>query len=153
MPGTSSQRGPLRGADLCYELELSAEEATLGVNKDINIIRMETCKDCLGRGAKPTSTLEQCYRCKGTGKYHEVSGIFTAFGPCTHCDGKGSLRQISCNTCEGQGRRQLQQSLQVNIPAGIENRTRIKIAHEGDGGEPSGEPGDLYLEIRVQRTS
>jgi molecular chaperone DnaJ len=153
MPGTPSQRGPMRGADLSYELELSAEEATQGVNKDIEIIRMELCKDCQGRGAKTTSTQEVCYRCEGTGKYQEVSGIFTASGPCPHCGGKGTLRQTSCKSCSGQGRSQVRQSLQVNIPAGIENRTRIKIADEGDGGEPRGESGDLYLEIRVQRTS
>ncbi|UCG11632.1 MAG: DnaJ domain-containing protein [Deltaproteobacteria bacterium] len=148
--GVSLQRGPLRGADLCYELELTAEEATMGGRKSIEVTTTETCSKCQGRGLTPTTEVQVCPRCQGTGEYNEVSSIFAATGVCSRCNGNGNLRQTTCDTCDGGGRREVHKSLLVNVPAGIENSTRLKIAHQGDGGEYDGESGDLYLLVHIR---
>lgn len=148
--GMRPQRGPLRGADLCYKLELSIEEAAIGVKKTIQIVTMETCQQCSGNGVKPTSTVEVCPWCQGSGSYRESSAIYTAAGVCPKCNGKGSLRQLSCSACDGQGRREVKKDLLVNIPAGVQTNTRLKISEEGDGGEHNGESGDLYLLLQVR---
>ncbi|MBT8406877.1 MAG: DnaJ domain-containing protein [Deltaproteobacteria bacterium] len=148
--GPGRQPHPSRGADLSYQLELSSEEAAIGAEKHIQVSTMETCPKCLGNGVKQTSSLQDCPWCHGSGKYTETSGIFTATGECAKCNGKGSLRSLSCDSCRGQGRREVKKDLQVDIPAGIQNNTRLKISREGDGGELNGEEGDLYVNIRIK---
>jgi molecular chaperone DnaJ len=130
--GTGSQRHPSRGADLCYQLELSREEAANGARKSIQIDIMESCPQCQGNGVKPSSTLQSC------------------LGECPKCNGKGSLRSLSCDSCNGQGRREVKKDFQVDIPAGIQNNTRLKISREGDGGEFNDESGDLYVVLRIR---
>jgi len=114
--GTGSQRHPSRGADLCFQLELSSQEAANGAQKNIQINIMETCPA----------------------------------GECLKCNGKGSLRSLSCDSCNGQGRREVKKDLQVDIPPGIQNNTRLKISREGDGGELNHDSGDLYLNIQIK---
>jgi molecular chaperone DnaJ len=147
---TGSQRHPSRGADLSYQLELSREEAANGARKSIQIDIMESCPQCQGNGVKPSSTLQSCFWCGGSGAYTATSGIFTATGECPKCNGKGSLRSLSCDSCNGQGRREIKKDFQVDIPAGIQNNTRVKISREGDGGEFNDESGDLYVNIRIK---
>ena len=148
--GTGSQRHPSRGADLCFQLELSREEAAIGARKSIQINIMEICRQCQGNGVKTTSTSQTCSWCGGSGKYTATSGIFTATGECPKCNGKGSLRSLSCDSCNGQGRREVKKDFQVNIPAGIQNNTRLKISREGDGGELNHDSGDLYVNIQIK---
>lgn len=148
--GPGRQPHPSRGADLSYQLELSSEEAASGAEKHIQVSTMETCPKCRGNGVKQTSSLQDCTWCHGSGKYTETSGIFTATGECPKCNGKGSLRSLSCDSCKGQGRREVKKDLQVDIPAGIQNNTRLKISREGDGGELSHDSGDLYVNIRIK---
>ena len=148
--GTGSQRHPSRGADLCYQLELSREEAANGARKSIQIDIMESCPQCQGNGVKPSSTLQSCSWCGGSGTHTATSGIFSATGECPKCNGKGSLRSLSCDSCNGQGRREVKKDFQVDIPAGIKNNTRLKISREGDGGEFNDESGDLYVNIRIK---
>ena len=149
--GARSERGPLRGADLCYEFELSPEEAAMGLKKIIQISTMETCPQCQGKGVKSTSTVQICPWCRGSGGFSETSSIFAATGICPKCNGKGKGRQTSCNSCDGQGRREVEKDLLVNIPAGVQNNTRLKISQEGDGGEVNAESGDLYLMLQVRQ--
>ena len=111
---------------------------------------MKTCPKCLGNGVKQTSSLQNCPWCHGSGQYTETSGIFTAAGECPKCNGKGSLRSLSCDSCNGQGRSEIKKDLLVHIPAGVQNNTRLKISHEGDGGELNGEEGDLYVNIQIK---
>jgi molecular chaperone DnaJ len=151
--GMQPQRGPLPGADLCYQLELSPEEAAMGVKRTIQISTMKTCPHCLGNGFKPTSTIQACPWCRGSGRYRESSGIFTTAGVCPKCDGSGNLRQLSCSYCEGHGRREVKKDFLVNIPAGVENNTRLIISQEGDGGAHQAESGDLYLLLQVRLRS
>ena len=148
--GPDRQPHPSRGADLCYQLELSSEEAASGAEKHIQVSTMEICPKCRGNGVKQTSSLQDCPWCHGSGKYTETSGIFTATGECTKCKGKGSLRSLSCDSCNGQGRREVKKDLQVNIPAGVQNNTRLKISREGDGGEVYGGEGDLYVVLQIR---
>lgn len=148
--GTGRQKHPSRGADLCYQLELSSEEASEGTRKRIQVSSMETCGQCQGNGVVATSALQTCPWCQGRGKYTESSGIFTATGTCPKCSGKGSLRMLPCVSCDGQGRRQVNKDLLVNIPAGVKNNTRLKISQEGDGGEQNGEDGDFYVMLHVR---
>lgn len=148
--GAQAPRGPLRGADLCYEIELSSEEAALGVQKEIRIEAMEICSPCLGNGFVPTSGLEVCPWCTGTGAYRGTSGVFMAYGSCPKCNGEGRMRQRSCTSCDGHGRLHAQKSVLLNIPPGVENNSRIKISSEGDGGEHSAQSGDLYVLLHVR---
>ena len=148
--GTGSQRHPSRGADLSYQLELSREEAANGARKSIQIDIMESCPQCQGNAVKPSSTVQSCYWCGGSGTYTATSGIFTAAGECPKCNGKGSLRSLSCDSCNGQGRREVKKDFQVDIPPGIQNNTRLKISREGDGGELYHDSGDLYVVLRIR---
>ena len=150
MSGPSRQPHPSRGADLCYQLEVSSEEAATGGKKHIQINTMETCPNCQGNRVRPTSSLQDCPWCSGSGNHTETSGIFAAVGTCSKCNGKGSLRARSCPSCNGLGRREIKKDLIVNIPAGVQNNTRLKISHEGDGGEVNGEEGDLYMVLRIR---
>jgi len=148
--GTRSPRGPLPGADLCYQLELSHEEAVVGVKKTIQISTMVTCLQCRGNGVKSSSEVQICPWCRGSGRYSEASTVFAAAGVCPKCNGEGSGRLIACNSCDGRGRREVKKDLLVNIPAGVENNTRLKISREGDDGEVNGAAGDLYVLLKVR---
>lgn len=144
------QPHPSRGADLCYQLELSSDEASRGAEKYIQVSIMEICPKCRGNGVRQTSSLEDCPWCRGSGRYSESSGIFAAVGTCPKCNGTGRLRLLLCGSCDGVGRRQLQKELLVHIPAGVQNNTRLKLSHEGDGGEVHAEDGDLYVNIQIK---
>jgi len=143
------QAHPSRGADLCYQIEVSSEEASKGGMKEIRVSTMDTCGACRGNGVISTSDLQTCPWCKGSGRYTESSGIFAAIGTCPKCKGKGKVRMLPCLACEGQGRLEVTKDLLVDIPAGVENNTRLKISSQGDSGE-NGQSGDLYLLIQVK---
>ena len=148
--GPGRQPHPSRGADLSYRLELSAEEAASGAEKHIQVSTMKTCPECRGNGMKQTSSLQDCPWCHGSGKFTATSAVFTAAGECPKCNGKGSLRSLSCDSCNGQGRHEIKKDLLVHIPAGVQNNTRLKISHEGDEGEVDGEEGDLYVVLHIR---
>jgi molecular chaperone DnaJ len=93
--------------------------------------------------------LQTCPWCKGSGRCTESSGIFSAIGTCPKCKGKGEARMLPCLSCKGQGRLEVTKDLLVDIPAGVENNSRLKISSQGDSGE-NGQPGDLYLLIQVK---
>lgn len=143
------QAHPSRGADLCYQLEVSPEEAILGGVKQIRVNAMETCGTCRGNGVISTSDLQACPWCKGSGRYTESAGVFSAIGTCPKCEGKGEGRMQPCASCEGQGRLEVAKDLMIDIPAGVENNSRLKISGQGDSGA-DGQSGDLYLLIQVK---
>jgi molecular chaperone DnaJ len=150
--GVRPQEHPSRGADLCYQLELSSKEAINGAMKQIRVNTMENCTACRGNGVISTTNLQTCSWCKGSGKYTESSGIFTAIGTCPKCKGQGKVRMHPCPPCEGQGRLEVTKDLLVDIPAGVENNTRLKISSQGDSGE-NGQSGDLYIILQVRTDS
>ncbi|CAM3728885.1 molecular chaperone DnaJ [Alicyclobacillus pomorum] len=152
--GGRTQRGPQRGHDLEYELEIEFEEAAFGVEKQIQIPRTETCSTCTGSGAKPGTKVEQCSVCKGTGEQQTV--VNTPFGRmvnrkvCSACRGRGVHISTPCPDCHGQGRRRVRRTVSVRVPAGVDNGTRLRIPGAGESSPNGGQPGDLHIVIRVR---
>ena len=125
LSGAQPPRGPLPGADLCLELELSSEQAAVGARKTIEIARMETCSQCRGSGTRRSTGELDCYWCRGRGEFSGVSNIFATNGVCAKCGGSGRLPFACCSGCSGEGRRLTLESLEVEIPAGVTQETRL----------------------------
>lgn len=154
---TTSQtrrQGPVRGADLRYNLELDFKEAVFGIEKEIQIKKSETCGTCNGSGAKPGSTKETCSKCNGTGevRYAQQSpfGQFVRVATCDVCDGTGEIIKEKCNTCGGAGKEIKRKKIKVKVPAGVDNGSVISIHGEGEAGDKGGPSGDLYIYITVK---
>ena len=148
--GKQPHRGPLPGADLCLTVALSAVEAAQGVQKSLEITRMEGCKHCEGTGVRPSSERHPCPTCGGSGTFSGSLGIFAAADACPRCNGDGRVAQASCNVCEGRGRYETRYVMTVAVPGGATDGMRLKFPREGDGGDYGARPGDLYLELRIR---
>jgi len=140
----------LRGSDLRYNLEITLEEAFAGRTVDIDVPTLATCSTCDGSGAKPGTGMSQCRHCNGQGKVRAAQGFFTIERTCPICNGRGQILEQPCTDCGGQGRRQQSRTLSVDIPKGIEDGTRIRLANEGEAGLRGGPPGDLYIFISLK---
>ncbi len=151
---TGRRRGPRRGADLRYDLTLSFEEAVFGCQKEIEITRLDICPACQGSGAEPGTTPVRCSECNGTGQVrrvqHSILGSFVNVSTCPVCGGTGETIPIPCRRCNGAGRTHITRKLSVNIPAGVDTGTRIRLAGEGEPGERGGPPGNLYVFLEVE---
>ncbi len=145
-----AQQSRLRGSDLRYNLEISLEEAYLGRTVEIDVPTLVTCKTCDGGGAKPGTGMSTCKHCNGHGKVRAAQGFFTIERTCPVCQGRGQMMDQPCTDCGGQGRKQENRKLSVDIPKGIEDGTRIRLANEGEAGLRGGPPGDLYIFISVK---
>lgn len=147
--GGGRRAGPGRGADLKYNLEINLEEAFGGKKAEIKVPGSVSCETCEGSGAKPGSGPVTCGTCKGAGRVRVQQGFFTIERTCPHCHGEG--RQISdpCTDCAGQGRVRRERTLSVDVPAGIEDGTRIRLSGEGEAGPRGGPEGDLYIFVNV----
>lgn len=139
-----------RGNDLRYNLRISLEEAFSGLAKTINVPTAVTCGNCNGTGAEGQSEPLACPTCSGMGKVRAQQGFFTVERTCPTCSGAGQTIKDPCNTCNGHGRVEKEKSLSVNIPAGVETGTRIRLAGEGEAGLRGGPTGDLYIFIEVK---
>ncbi|MCZ4268613.1 MAG: molecular chaperone DnaJ [Pseudomonadota bacterium] len=148
--GNARQRAT-RGADLRYNLRLSLEEAFAGLHKTINVPTSVSCTSCDGTGAEGGAEPTTCPTCSGMGKVRAQQGFFTVERTCPTCSGLGQMIKNPCKTCHGHGRVEKDRSLSVNIPAGVETGTRIRLAGEGEAGLRGGPPGDLYIFIEVAR--
>ncbi len=151
--GRSRQRGPQRGADLRYDLEITLEEAFHGKQTDISIEVSAICEPCGGAGAKPGTTAKTCGTCGGRGQVRAQQGFFVIERPCATCAGSGQVITDPCQQCRGQGRVDKAKTLSVNIPAGVDNGTRIRLSGEGEAGGRGAPSGDLYIFIHVRRHS
>jgi len=140
----------LRGSDLRYNLEISLEEAFSGRTVDIDVPTLAACDTCEGTGAKPGTGMSTCRHCSGQGKVRAAQGFFTIERTCPICNGRGQILEQPCTDCGGQGRRQQNRTLSVDIPKGIEDGTRIRLANEGEAGLRGGPPGDLYIFISIK---
>jgi molecular chaperone DnaJ len=138
-----------RGADLSYNLEITLEEAFVGKTAEIRVPGSVACEDCSGTGAAAGSSPVQCPTCGGYGKVRASQGFFTIERTCPNCQGRGEIIENPCSTCSGQGRVIRERTLSVNIPQGVEDGTRIRVAGEGEAGVRSGPPGDLYIFLSV----
>jgi len=151
--GGGRGRGPsgaARGADLRYNMEISLTEAFSGKTAQIRVPSSITCETCSGSGAKPGSQPKTCSTCNGVGAVRSQSGFFTVERTCPTCQGRGQVISDPCNACCGQGRVTKERTLSVNIPLGVEDGTRIRLASEGEAGLRGGPPGDLYIFLSVK---
>jgi molecular chaperone DnaJ len=153
MGGRRGQGGgaaKLRGSDLRYNLEISLEESFAGQTVEIDVPTLVSCTTCDGNGAKPGTGTHTCRQCNGHGKVRAAQGFFTIERTCPVCQGRGQMMDQPCTDCGGQGRRQENRKLSVDIPKGIEDGTRIRLANEGEAGLRGGPPGDLYIFISIR---
>jgi len=153
MGGRGGQRpgqSRLRGSDLRYNLEISLEESFQGRTVEIDVPTLVGCTTCEGSGAKPGTGMSTCRQCNGHGKVRAAQGFFTIERTCPVCQGRGQIMEQPCTDCGGQGRRQENRTLSVDIPKGIEDGTRIRLADEGEAGVRGGPPGDLYIFISIK---
>ena len=151
--GGAGQRGrgqrAARGSDLRYNLSLSLEEAYSGKQSTITVPGSAACDVCNGTGAEGGAEPATCPTCSGLGKVRAQQGFFTVERTCPTCSGRGQIIKNPCSSCAGAGRVRRERSLNVNIPAGVETGTRIRLAGEGEAGLRGGPSGDLYIFIEV----
>lgn len=149
MGGGGGRRGPRRGRDLQYEMELTLEEAVAGVEKVIEIPRYEICSNCKGTGARPGSKKTTCSYCKGAGQVTVSQGFFHMTQTCRKCGGEGRVITSPCPKCSGQGQEKVRRKISVKIPAGVDTGSNLRL--RGEGEENEGGRGDLYVIIRIRR--
>jgi molecular chaperone DnaJ len=152
--GRGGQRGGrqvYRGADLSYAMEITLEEAAAGKDSQIRIPSWEDCETCSGSGAKPGTSAKTCSTCHGSGVVQMRQGFFSVQQTCPHCHGSGKVIPDPCTSCHGQGKLKKQKTLEIKIPAGIDDGMRIRSAGNGEPGRNGGPAGDLFIEIRVKR--
>lgn len=141
------------GTDLRYELEISLEQAFSGLTKTINLPIAENCSECHGSGAAKNAGLQTCNQCRGSGRVRTQQGFFTMERPCNQCGGQGQYVADPCRSCDGVGQKRIQKKTDVNIPAGVEDGTRMRLSGQGDAAHSrhgGGKRGDLYLVLSVK---
>jgi molecular chaperone DnaJ len=148
--GARSRGGAQRGSDLRYNLEISLEEAVAGTEVKIQIPTLVTCRSCNGSGANKGSSVTTCSTCHGHGAVRMQQGFFSIQQTCPTCRGTGKQIKDPCRSCHGQGRTQDTKTLSVKIPPGVDTGDRIRLSGEGEAGEASGPPGDLYVQVHVK---
>ena len=156
MGGRGGQRGRPgheRGSDLRYNMEITLADAFNGKTAEIVVPTSMACEPCSGSGAKPGTTPSACSTCGGHGKVRASQGFFTIERTCHSCQGRGEVIDDPCGDCSGLGRVSRERTLSVNIPAGVEDGTRIRLAGEGEAGLRSGPAGDLYIFLSIQADS
>jgi molecular chaperone DnaJ len=149
MGGRRGQTGPSRGSDLRYNLEISLEESFRGKQTAIRVQTLATCDQCKGTGAEAGSRPIACPTCHGRGRIRAQQGFFTIERICAACQGAGRVIENPCKACIGQGRTRREKTLSVNIPPGVEDGTRIRLAGEGEAGIRGAPAGDLYIFITI----
>src|SRR5271166_2213316 len=144
-----TQPRPERGADLEAQVSISFEQAVKGAQVPLQVPMQTTCNTCHGTGAKPGTSPTVCPRCEGRGIETQGQGMFSISQPCSRCGGAGTVIEDPCPTCHGSGAVRTVKRLRVNIPAGVRDGSRIRIAGKGEPGRYGGPPGDLYLITHV----
>jgi molecular chaperone DnaJ len=148
--GGRGQRSRVQhGEDLRYYLEITFEDSMRGLSADLQIPRMEPCSKCHGTGAEPNGGLVTCAACNGRGEILYQQGFLSVRKTCPTCSGRGKVIRQACPQCRGEGYSRVEKKLKVNIPAGVDNGTRLRLAAEGNPGPPGAQPGDLYVVIKV----
>lgn len=147
--GGGQRRGGQRGNDLRYNLDIKFEDAAFGLETKIKVPSYKSCSDCKGTGGKG-GEVETCSQCQGSGQMRMQQGFFTVSRTCNKCMGNGKVIKNPCKSCKGQGRIEETKALSLNVPAGVETGTRMKIAGEGEPGMGGAPSGDLYVVLRVE---
>ena len=151
MDPRAQQANAARGSDLRYDLDLTLEEAFAGSEQTIQIDALATCEPCEGRGSKGDSRPQRCATCNGHGKVRAQQGFFVVERGCPACLGSGETIADPCPTCHGEGRALKRRKISVNVPAGVDEGTRIRVANEGEAGVRGAQSGDLYLFVHMKR--
>lgn len=145
---------PQQGDDLRIDIQLEFEEAVFGVNKELKIDHLETCEACKGSGSEPGSKPTTCPTCGGAGKVQQTTqtilGHFTQVTTCPDCQGKGVKIQNPCKACKGYGRIEKEKTIELKIPAGVDNGSKMRLSNEGDAGKNGGPQGDLYVVLHTK---
>jgi len=149
--GGGGGRQVYRGNDLSYAMEITLEEAAKGKDAEIRIPSWDECDPCHGTGAKPGTSAKTCTTCNGSGQVQMRQGFFSVQQTCPHCRGSGKIIPDPCTTCHGQGKVKKQKTLEVKIPAGIDDGMRIRSTGNGEPGTNGGPSGDLFIEIRLKK--
>lgn len=152
--GRSRRTGPRRGADREMRIDISFEDAMFGIEKDLELSRVESCEVCEGSGAEPGTSAKTCPACNGSGQVRSVQttpfGRFETVRPCSQCRGEGKIIEKPCSRCRGTGQERKMRKINVRIPAGVDSGSRLRISGEGEVGSHGGPPGDLYILIVVK---
>lgn len=148
--GGGRSGGRERGADLRYNMEVTLEEAHDGKSAEISVPTAVSCEDCSGSGAKAGSSPKTCNMCGGAGRVRASQGFFSVERTCPECQGRGEVISDPCRSCSGQGRVTRERTLNVDIPAGIDDGVRIRLSGEGEAGARGGPSGDLYIFINIR---
>ena len=155
--GRSQRRGPQQGGDLRFDLNIDFKDAVFGQQREIKIPHLEKCEVCKGTGSKPGTGPTTCTTCGGNGQVRRATrtpfGNFTQVAECPSCNGSGQIISDPCSNCGGNGVKQVRKKLRINIPAGVDTGTKLRVSGEGDVGLKGGPPGDLYVFIKVKNDS
>lgn len=153
--GRRRSAGPRRGADLRQDLAISFEEAVFGVDKEIRVTRPEICPHCIGSGAEPGTSPIRCTNCNGSGEVRRMRqsflGSFVNVTTCPVCGGSGETIPDPCTVCNGRKQVQKTRTMNVKVPAGVDNETQIRLTGEGGPGADGGPPGNLYVVLHVEK--
>jgi len=154
--GRMDPNAPQRGDDLRYDIKLKFEEAAFGINKEIKFDHLETCPDCHGTGAEAGTQKKTCPQCGGTGQVKTVTrtplGNFAQITTCPNCNGSGQVIDKPCKTCRGHGQINKEKKIEIKIPAGVDNMSKIRVTGEGDCGINGGPNGDLFVVVHVENS-
>ena len=145
-----SKNRPQKGEDLRYDLEVSLEDCIRGMSADIQVPRLESCVTCKGTGAEASDGLTSCPMCRGRGEVVFQQGFLSIRRTCSQCGGRGQIIRRPCKRCSGEGYTRTERKLRVNIPAGVDTGTRMRLTGEGQAGINGGPSGDLFVVIRVK---
>ena len=152
--GGRRRSGPRQGDDLRLDLNLDFRDAVFGVEKEVQLHHLESCGTCKGSGAKEGSGPTTCGTCSGAGQVRRATrtpfGSFTQVAPCPTCEGSGQVIADPCGSCNGAGLQQVSKTLRINIPAGVDSGSRLRVASEGNAGQRGGPAGDLYVFLSVK---
>ncbi|HEX3904583.1 MAG TPA: molecular chaperone DnaJ [Polyangia bacterium] len=147
--GGTGRRGPARGGDIETRVSITLEEAATGVTKDITVLRNAACATCGGNGAAPGTQPETCQQCAGRGQVMHSQGFLMISSTCPVCRGEGRMVRKPCTRCDGTGVDQKEETLQISIPAGVENGSTLRLMGRGEAAPRGGQPGNLYVVLRV----
>jgi molecular chaperone DnaJ len=147
---TTDREGRQRGSDLRYDMQITLEEAAFGVDKEIEIRKLDTCDKCNGKGAEPGSRTVSCPTCGGRGQVISSRGFFQVSQTCPRCRGVGQIIEKPCTKCDGEGRIEKPSRIKLKIPAGIADGSRLRSTGNGEAGIRGGAQGDLYVVIHVK---
>ncbi len=148
--GRGTRSGPAAGRDIVYEMEIDFEDAVYGADKKIELTRPVVCDKCSGSGAKPGTKPATCSHCRGSGQITMNQGFFSVRQQCPYCQGQGQVVSDPCPTCQGVGKVRKRKSIQIHIPVGVDNGSRLRVGGEGEAGQRGGPPGDLYVILHVR---